>query len=157
MFAAAGLAACGGRAADGAEGAGQREGDERCGKRHGGREPQGVHASHRAHEEGGQGRADNDHEGIEGLGETHELLQAAPVALADGRYEGVAGRHAGDVADGAEKAEGHEPAEGEAPHHVDHGKQGHAGRRQNVGDDGSSGACPWKGKAAPRRDFGSAS
>lgn len=45
---------------------------------HGGREPQGVHASHRAHEEGGQGRADNDHEGIEGLGETHELLQAAP-------------------------------------------------------------------------------
>lgn len=138
----------GGRAADGAEGAGQREGDERCGKRHGGREPQGVHASRCAHEEGGQGRADNDHEGIEGLGETHELLQAAPVALADGRYEGVAGRHAGDVADGAEKAEGHEPAEGEAPHHVDHGKQGHAGRRQNVGDDGDVAAVEAIGERA---------
>lgn len=97
---------------------------------------------------GGQGRADNDHEGIEGLGETHELLQAAPVALADGRYEGVAGRHAGDVADGAEKAEGHEPAEGEAPHHVDHGKQGHAGRRQNVGDDGDVAAVEAIGERA---------
>ena len=66
------------RAADGAEGAGQREGEKRRGKRHGGREPQGVHASHRAHEEGGQGRADNDHEGIEGLGEAMNFLQAVP-------------------------------------------------------------------------------
>ena len=132
----AGRAGSGGcRAADGAEGAGQRESEKSCGKRHGGREPQGVHASCRAHEEGGQRGTCDDHEGVQRLREAHELLQAAPVALADGGHEGVAGRHAGDVADGAEESQCHEPAEGESPDHINDGQQSHAGRRQDVGDD----------------------